>query len=98
MFENKENGDTETWADIEENFFEAYHFWLYELNKSDLSVDFIESVQKVFLDCQCILRQREGARDYVQFSQGIELLRVFFFSSESTGKIYARALKEIVPK
>ena len=82
MIENKENGDTETWSDIKKEFENAFNYWIYEFDKKNLSVDFILTVQDLFSNCFDILQCNQSERDYVAFSQSVELLKILWFPSD----------------
>jgi hypothetical protein len=95
MIENKENGDTETWSDIKSNFNEIFNFWLYEVDKRVLSIHQILLIREVFSVCFTILRQKKSQRDYIMFSQNMEILSIVLFTKTSNHPVYRRALREI---
>ena len=92
MIENKENGDTETWSDIIFEFERTFRYWCYEFDKQKLSLELVLTIQDLFLDCNDILQCNESERDYVAFSQNIEILRIMCFAQERS---HDRVLKEI---
>ena len=94
MIENKENGDTETWSDIKLHFNETFNYWIYEFDKNLLSIHHILLIQEAFGVCFTILQQKKAERDYVLFSQNIELLRIVLLTKSSNHPVYRRALRE----
>ena len=95
MIENKENGDSETWADIRNIFNETFNYWIYEFDKTLLSIPHILLVQEAFSVCFTVLQRKKKERDYVLFSQNIELLRIVLLTKTSNHPVYRRALREI---
>ena len=94
MIENKENGDTETWSDIKFHFNETFNYWIYEFDKNLLSIHHILLIQEAFGVCFTILQQKKAERDYVLFSQNIELLRIVLLTKSSNHPVFRRALRE----
>jgi hypothetical protein len=95
MIENKENGDTETWLDIENCFSSMYDIWIYEYEKDNLTLEKIDYIQELFSECFHILRNTEEDGAYVRIIQRMELLRLAFFGSSSLERVTRRALLEI---
>jgi|APCry1669192806_1035432.scaffolds.fasta_scaffold212056_1 hypothetical protein len=96
-FANKENGENNTWSDIEGEFYEAYYFWTFEFSKEFILPEHILSIQNSFSQCFEILQiSDEGLRDYVSFVQNIESIRfVLTAASIRRRRITRQPLKEI---
>ena len=95
MMENKENGDTDTWAEIKKQFCVTFNYWIYQVDKKKLSANNILLVQEAFSECFSILQLKKSERDYDRFSHHVEILRIVFLSKSSSHPVFNRALKQI---